>query len=87
MWQVQYSVEFWLWLLGTSSLPAESSGQPDGQHGGRTVGQGGRGQPRDGRRGLAQQLGDHPAGRPVLRGGGRARRGRGGGGPQCGPEW
>ena len=87
VWKVQNFVELKLRLLEASSLPAESSGQPDGQHGGGTVGQGGRGQTSYGRRGLAEQLGDDPAGRPVLRGGGGRRRGRGGAGPQRCPEW
>ena len=78
---------FKLRFFKTSSLPPQSCREPDWQHGCRAVGQGGRGQARDGRRGLAEQLGDHPARCPVLRGGGRPRRGRGAGGPEGGAEW
>ena len=61
--------------------PAERGGQPDGQHGSGAVGEGGGREPRDGRRGLAEQPRDHAA-RAGLRGGG----GRGGGGAQRGAE-
>ena len=87
VWKVQYFVYFKLRLLESSSLPAESRGQPDWQHGGGTVGEGGGGQAGYGGGRLAEQLGDHPARGPVLRGGGgawlyrRARR------PQGRPEW
>ena len=61
--------------------PAERGGQPDGQHGGGAVGERGGREPRDGRRGLAEQPRDHAA-RAGLRGGG----GRGGGCAQRGAE-
>ena len=86
VWKVQYFVDSNLRLLESSPLPAESNGEPDWQHGRGTVGQGGRGQASYRGSGLAEQLGDHPARRAVLRGGA--------GGPHCGagrphgrPEW
>ena len=66
------------------SPSSESCREPDWQHGSCTVGQGGRGQTGDGGGGLTEQLGDDPAGCPVLRG---RPHGGGGGCPQGGAEW